>query len=105
LQMYFEVSGATRGYGYFDLQNGLATDVGKTAGSGISDTPTSAIAVGVNGFYKCSIAFTTVGSATGTATINTSDVGTYGAPLVNDTPSYAGDGSSGIYIWRPKLTV
>ena len=35
--------------------------------------------------------------------IGLSNVSTYGAPLQLDLPQYTGDGTSGVYAWRPKL--
>jgi hypothetical protein len=104
LQLYCDVGGTTKAYAYFDLQSGVVGDVGKTAGAAVSGTPTSQIQVGANSFYKCTVSFVTGATGVCTTAINLSIVSTYGAPLVSDAPSYAGDNVSGNYLWRPKFT-
>ena len=72
---------------YFDLINGV---VGTTAGTLLNTAITSA----GNGWYRCSI---TAVTATSTGRIQVY------AASANGTPSYAGDGTSGIYVWGAQL--
>lgn len=87
---------------YIDLQTGTITDT-ETKNTG-SITSTS-IAAGANGFYKVTIIGNMGASESGDRylIVGLSDVGTYGSPLNFDLPQYTGDGTSGIYAWRPKL--
>lgn len=86
---------------YFDLQTGAVTDTEITGGA--QSVANATISAAVNGYYKCSVDVRL--SATTTAgyfILSLSNVGTYGAPLDSDCPTYTGT-SSGIYLWRPKL--
>jgi hypothetical protein len=90
------------GYAYFDLQTGTVTDSGVTGVA--QSTSNVSISVGANGFYKCSADFRMESVINDVYYIFAmSDVGTYGAPLSSNNPSYTGGGSSMIYLWRPKL--
>jgi len=88
----------------FDLQAGAVTDSDIVhAGTGTAIVST-AIAAAVNGFYKCSLTYKIDTTTTGIyLQFFMSNVATYGAPLQFDAPQYTGDGSSLIYLWRPKL--
>ena len=79
-------SGSTVVNSFFNLSTGALG----TIASGRTGTITS---VG-NGWYRCSITATAVVSTT---TIN------FGCSVSDNTPSYTGDGYSGIYIWGAQL--
>lgn len=102
LQMHFsDSSGANRAFIYADLQTFTLTD---TATIGTASITSSSIEAANEGFYKIS-ALVQVNSVLDDTYLQfaLSDVATYGAPLSIHMPSYTGDGTSGIYLWRPKL--
>jgi hypothetical protein len=104
LQLLYGSSSGTAGniYAYFDLQTGNVTDSGVTGGA--QSATNVSMTAAVNGYYKCTV--DCLASATTTSTymiFSLSDVGTFGAPLDSDCPSYLGDSVSGAYLWRPKL--
>lgn len=76
----------------FDVTNGVVGNVGSGA--------TASIEAAGNGYYRCSITVTAA---------STSAASGVQATLTDDTdaasrnPSYAGDGTSGIYIWGAQL--
>jgi len=72
----------------FDLQTGSVIDAD---GSTVSITPAG------NGWYRCSATRTAIASATGTFSLYVLPTSTVGA--------YAGDGTSGIYVWGAQLEV
>lgn len=72
---------------YFNLATGV---VGSTAGGA-----SAAVSDAGNGWYRCSI--TVVRSGSGSTSIITA--------TANNTASYAGDGTSGIYMWGGQLEV
>lgn len=89
-------------YAYFDLQTGTVTDSGVL--NGAQTTTNVSIEAALNGYYKCSAEMRNSASATNSYFIfSLSNVGTYGAPLASNRPSYAGDNTSGIYMWRAKV--
>lgn len=104
LVVYFSDSSSNSCYMYCDLQTGVVTDDGG-GGTGVVSSTTAEAAV--NGFYK----FTMYGDlgasenngSTKYPVLALSDVGTYGSPLDSDNPQYAGDNTSGAWVWRPKL--
>jgi hypothetical protein len=69
---------------YFNLANGTTTGVANC---------TASITPAGNGWYRCSITYTTVATATASPRI-------YGQVNASDT---VGDGTSGIYIWGAQL--
>jgi hypothetical protein len=87
---------------YVDLQDGIITDTEVKNTGAISS---SSIAAGANGFFKATMSGTLGAGETGDRylIIGLSNVSTYGAPLQLDLPQYTGDGTSGVYAWRPKL--
>lgn len=87
---------------YADLQDGLITDSEVRNTGAVTST---SIQPAINGFYKVTLVGTLGAGETGDRylIIGLSDVGTYGAPLELDLPQYTGDGTSGVYAWRPKL--
>lgn len=89
---------------YIDLQTFVFTDP-ELRGTASSITNTLA-SPAVNGFYKYEFDCNLNGHVTDNPffQIALSDVATYGAPLSSDSPQYLGDGASGAYVWRPKLT-
>jgi hypothetical protein len=80
------------GYANFDLQNGVVGD--KSAGV------TSAITDGGNGWYLCSVTFTSIGTASGNININTVT-----GPTAARSESYAGNGTSGVIVDRVQFEV
>jgi hypothetical protein len=74
----------------FNLQNGT---VG-TAGSG---TRTATISAAPNGFYLCTMTFSIASATTGNILIE--------AQSTDSESGFAGDGTSGIYIWGADLRV
>jgi hypothetical protein len=75
----------------FDLSAGVSTTVSANATASI-------LPVG-NGWYRCSITATATITASASSTIRLSNVSTSGLP------AYAGDGTSGLYIWGAQLEV
>ena len=103
MQIILAVGGSAKIYAYFDLQSGAVTNSGTVSPSGGTAVTSTSIAAAVNGFYKCTITGIVDGTSTGPFfQFMASDVGTYGAPLTADSPSFAGNTSNGIYVWRPK---
>lgn len=106
LQLMAQASAtATQVYGYFDLTSGLVTDSGIISSVAGSSVSSAAIQAAANGYYKCSYTFK-IDNATTTDVyfiIATSDVGTFGAPLDQNSPSFTGNTSDGAYLWRPKI--
>lgn len=93
---------ASEAIGYYDLQTGVVTD---TDQSGTPQSVATSIAVGANGFYKCTLQFrlhSSVGSCF--LIIAMSNVATYGAPLDSGQPSYASTLAT-VHLWRPKLAL
>lgn len=89
--------------GYYDLLTGAVTDTQQLSAA---QAATAAIETGANGFYKCKLQFRLAADATSMyATVALSDVGLFGAPLDGDSPSYTGDGTSNILMWRPKMSL
>ena len=73
---------------FFNLSNG-------TTGSNYIAAPAASIITSVgNGWYRCSIRVT---AGTGSPRI--------GVSIIDGSSSYAGDGTSGIYIWGAQLNV
>jgi hypothetical protein len=86
---------------YVDLQTGTVTDT-EVAGVGVLNS--TSVELGANGFYKISVSSNVSATPYNTYfTIALSDVATYGSPLNSTSPEYAGDGTSGVYLWRPKI--
>ena len=75
---------------YFDLANGVV-------GTNAAGNTASIVSVG-NGWYRCIVTRTT----TGTQTSLRVEVGIASA---NNTASYTGNGTSGIYVWGAQLEV
>lgn len=71
----------------FDLVNGIAYD---TAGTG------AVIQSVGNGWYRCSIKVTATSGASGVISVSS-------ATTSSGTGSYAGDGTSGVYLWGAQL--
>lgn len=84
-------------YCIYDLQTGVIVTSGNNGGNGTL-TGTD-IQVGANGFYKCSLSWTTANTYT-EVMIATQSAGTF----TSGGQNYTGDGASGLYHWRPKLT-
>lgn len=98
------VAGSGKIYAYFDLLTGVVTTSGTLTPDGATVVSAVNCQAAVNGFYKCSLAGIVDGvSATPFLQYMTSDVGTYGAPLSSDSPSFTGNTSNGVYLWRPKV--
>jgi len=94
---------AGNAYAYFDLQSpGAVTDSGVTGGA--QSASNASITAAASSFYKCSVDMRLSATTNNVYFIYAlSNVGAYGAPLEDDNPQYTGDGSSGHYLWRPKL--
>lgn len=94
LSLQCNLTGGTTGAGFvwFDLATGTASSATTLVGT-FTAVSAQATAVG-NGWYRCVFTFT---SNTG----NTSASITIGA--YNAARSYAGDGTSGIYIWGAQI--
>lgn len=73
---------------YFDLANGV---VGTVSGTG---TPSATITPAGNGWYRCTLTFTTTGTA--------ARIRLYLA-TANGTATYTGNGTSGAYFWGAQL--
>jgi len=72
---------------YFNVDTAVVSDQSNATGSIVN--------VG-DGWYRCSISFNSGSGATATT-------GLIGPATVAGTPSYAGDGTSGIYLWGAQL--
>lgn len=75
---------------YFDLSTGV---VGSTEGNAIIG---ATIKKAANGFYRCTVTYTSGASATTTNSF-------VAACAANGSVAFAGDGISGIYIWGAQL--
>ena len=84
-------------YAIYDLQTGVVSTSGTNGGFGTLTS--TAIAVGANGYYKCTIVYST--SNTFTDIIVAAQTS---ASFAIGGQHYTGDGASGFYFWRPKLT-
>jgi hypothetical protein len=94
---YIQANNNTTGTGgacfaWFDLQAGTASAVTNLV-AGFTST-SAAITNAGNGWYRCSMTFTTAADTSSLAI----SYGTY-----NAARSYAGDGTSGIYLWGAQL--
>ena len=104
LQLIYTADNGTAGStsAYFDLQAGAVTDTDVIGAA--QSIANATIQAAVNGYYKCSCDVRLSATTTAVyAIFALSNVGTYGAPLDSDSPQYTGDGTSGAYLWRPKL--
>jgi hypothetical protein len=72
---------------YFNVDTGVVSDQSNATGSIVN--------VG-DGWYQCSISFSSGSGATATS-------GLIGPAVVAGTASYTGDGTSGIYLWGAQL--
>lgn len=84
----------------FDLQTGAATGNNASVGNGTWDSAT--VGAGANSFFKCSVRGHLSSSSKSSATIWWAMAS---SPGTNPGANYAGDGSSGITLWRPKLVL
>jgi hypothetical protein len=82
-----EVGTTTSGFAYFNLSAGTVGTV--TGGYTATITPIG------NGWYRCSVSGTIAASGIGALTVYTA--------TANNTASYTGDGTSGIYVWGAQL--
>jgi hypothetical protein len=100
-------SGTGQVYAYFDLQSGAVTDSGIAANGGSTTIGTCTIAQAANGFWKCTMPGVLLNGATSAPYFQPmcSDVATFGAPLQFNNPSFAGNTSNGLYLWRPKVAL
>jgi hypothetical protein len=88
--LYLQQYDGTNNYGtYFDLINGTKTDSNAAVTSKMENFG--------DGWYRCSVTYTTVSSATQERIQVTI------AQSVGVTPVYQGDGTSGFYIWGAQL--
>jgi len=71
---------------YFDLVNGVVGTITGSATANIEPINSS--------WYRCSITFTSVGGSYGVAVVTAT---------ADNTRSYAGDGTSGIYLWGAQV--
>ena len=79
---------------WFDLNSGTIGTI--TNGAGSSST-TAAIENAGNGWYKCSMTINKTSTSSGSFAILPS--------TANNVLSYAGDGTSGVYLWGAQLEV
>ena len=86
--LFIRVDGVANGYVWFNLGNGT---VGTTAAN---RTPT--ISSQGNGWYRCTVSWVSIGGS-GNVLI--------GASNADNVNTFAGDGTSGIYIWGADLRV
>lgn len=100
--LYMTDTGGNVASAYVDLNTGTITD---TETVGTATIGSTSIESGSNGYYKVTINGNYGAGETNPRymIIALSNVGVYGAPLTNDNPQYTGDGTSGVYVWRPKL--
>ena len=93
-------------YAYFDLSGGTVTDSAILVNSGVTTLGTCTIEAGANGYWKCTLPGVKVNNTDNTPywQLMCSDVATYGAPLSSDSPSFTGNTSNGLRLWRPKVT-
>ncbi len=84
----------------FDLQTGAATGTTQNIGNG--SYASASVAPGQNSFYKCSVRGIISTSAVTSFTLwwamNSADT-------VSPGQNYAGDGTSGMTLWRPKVVL
>jgi len=108
MQMFIANNGGTAAaiYIYFDLQSGSVTDSAILINSGVTTLGTPTIEAGANGYWKCTAPGVKVNATDNTPywQLMCSDVATYGAPLSSNSPSFTGNTSNGLRLWRPKVT-
>jgi hypothetical protein len=80
----------TEDFAIFDLSSGTVTQAGTDA--------TATISSAGNGWFRCVVTITCLSSGSASAFWGLSNTSTGGR-----SPSYTGDGTSGIYIWHPQL--
>jgi hypothetical protein len=85
---------------FFDLQVGAVTDTNN--GSGTASAVSSSIQAAVNGFYKCTLQFFDTAVGPSFFVLALSNAADNSGSLLFGSPNYTGDGSSGIWMWRPK---
>ncbi len=84
-QLALSFDSGTANYSYFNLSTGAVI----TSGSSV----TTSISNAGNGWYRCSVTFTTTGTGFFVRIAN----------AVGGSATYTGDGTSGIYIWGAQL--
>jgi hypothetical protein len=82
--------GTTVGYAIFNLSTGAITASGGGALLSSSITPAG------NGWYRCSVSWTASAASTNFVCYLTNST-------TNPAPNYAGDGTSGIFLWGAQL--
>jgi hypothetical protein len=82
--------GTTVGYAIFNLSTGAITASGGGALLSSSITPAG------NGWYRCSVSWTASATSTNFVCYLTNST-------TNPAPNYAGDGTSGVFIWGAQL--
>lgn len=95
-----EDAGGNGFYANFDVSGGATG--GQSASTGNGSFVSASVANGAASFYKCIVKGRISTSAVGSVYlfVSMASVGSTASPGA----SYAGDGTSGITIWRPKLT-
>lgn len=83
-------------YAYFNLSTGIISQAATTSGSWTAASAT--IKAYPNGWYRCTVTATLGANNSVSPLIGISNVGTGG-----EAPSYAGDGTSGLYAWGLQL--
>ena len=87
---------------FVDLQDGVITDTDVIGGGANSQIIDTKVAQAGNGYWKVSVVFTLHAAAV-VWHISLSDRPANTGLLDNQSPTYSGDGTSGIYMWRPKV--
>jgi hypothetical protein len=87
---------------FVDLQDGVITDTDIIGGGANSEIIDTKVAQAANGYWKVSLVFRLHAAAV-VWHVALSDRATYTGTLYNDSPGYTGNGTSGIYMWRPKV--
>lgn len=104
LQIIIGGSGNAKIYAYYDLLGGTVTNSGTESPDGSTVVSGTSCAAAQNGFYKCTLTgIVDAGSVAVFFQGMASDVSTYGSPLDSGSPSFAGNTSNGVYLWRPKI--
>ena len=87
---------------FVDLQDGVITDTDIIGGGADSEIIDTKVAQAANGYWKVSLVFRLHAAAV-VWHVSLSDRPANTGLLDNQSPTYSGDGTSGIYMWRPKV--
>jgi hypothetical protein len=93
IRLYADDSGANSAFAKFDVSAGTIQTA--AAVSGTWATPSASVESWGNGWYRCTVSFTTTGAAGARYVLGICDA--------TGAHNYSGDGANGIYIWGAQV--